>query len=154
MRVTNCSGRSRRPNEPIFDRVMLQRIGLSGVYMGTVTFAVFHQLLAAGVSVSFAQNAALLLMVLFENVQVFNSRSETWSIVRQGLFGNHFLIVAVILAQGVHIAALYNPTLQRILHLQPVTSALWAVLLGLALSLILVMEFEKCLRRWLRSNPG
>jgi Ca2+-transporting ATPase len=40
---------------------------------------VFQWLLQAGFSVDEARNSTLLLMVLFENVNVFNSRSETRS---------------------------------------------------------------------------
>lgn len=87
----------------------------------------------------------LLLMVLFENVHALNSRSETVSVFRQGLFSNRFLILAILGAQAIHIAAMYTPGLSAILQVEPVTLWQWAQLLMIALVLIVVDELHK---RW------
>ena len=85
----------------------------------------------------------LLLMVLFENVQVLNSRSETVSIFHQGLFSNRFLIFAILGAQAIHIGAMYTPGLRELLRVVPVTPCQWAQLLLVALVLIAVDEVHK-----------
>jgi len=66
----------RSPKEPIFNPLMLRRIFVGGLYIGVVSFVLFYFLLQHGESVESARNIILLLMVLFENVHVFNARTE------------------------------------------------------------------------------
>jgi Ca2+-transporting ATPase len=82
-------------------------------------------------------------MVLFENVHVLNSRSETLSILRQYFFGNPILIFGMLGAQAIHIGAMYTPGLRDVLQVEPVSIAQWTQLLGIALSLIIVDELHK-----------
>ena len=133
----------RKPDEPIFDRLMIQRVVINAIFMGSVAFAVFYWQLMQGVQEDSARNTTLLLMVLFENVHVFNSRSETVSIFRQNLFGNPLLLFGMLTAQCVHIAAMHLPGISVILGLEPVSFALWSQLLGVALSLIIIDELHK-----------
>ncbi|NOR39940.1 MAG: haloacid dehalogenase, partial [Gammaproteobacteria bacterium] len=90
-----------------------------------------------------ARNMTLLLMVLFENVHVLNSRSETVSIFRQGVFGNRFLVFAILGAQAIHIGAMYTPGLRDVLQVAPVSLQQWTQLLMIALVLIVVDELHK-----------
>ena len=133
----------RRPGEPIFDKVMLQRVFHSVVVMGGGGFAVFWWLTANGYGIEAARNLLLLLFVLFENFQTLNSRSEHLSVFRQSLASNPFLVVSVFAAQGVQIAAMHLPGLSDILRIAPVSWQEWAVLIPLASTLLIVMEFEK-----------
>ncbi|MBI1986607.1 MAG: HAD-IC family P-type ATPase, partial [Rhodospirillales bacterium] len=71
--------RPRPPDQPIFDRLMIEQTALSGALMGAVAFAFFWWLLRTGVDEFQARNLMFLLMVVFENVHVFNCRSETRS---------------------------------------------------------------------------
>ena len=64
----------RRPKEPIFDRVMIRRIVHSALVMGVGGFAIFYWLSAQGYGEEQSRNLLLLLFVLFENFQTFNSR--------------------------------------------------------------------------------
>ncbi len=133
----------RRPNERIFDRVMLQRIVHSTVVMGGGGFALFWWLLAHGYDIEAARNQVLLLFVLFENFQVLNSRSEHLSVFRQPFSSNPFLIASVFGATGLHLAAMYLPGLSGILRIAPVAPAEWGALIAIASLLFVVMEFEK-----------
>ena len=85
-------------------------------------------------------------MVLFENIHIFNCRSEIRSFYRVPLRANPVLIVAVVLSQGVHILAMYLPGLSEVLKVQPVDLVSWMILLGMALSILLVMEMYKHVR--------
>jgi magnesium-transporting ATPase (P-type) len=125
---------------------MVERVLVSALVMGPLAFAVFWWQMESGMSESGARNMTLLLMVLFENVHVLNSRSETSSIFRQGLFGNRFLLAAILCAQGIHIGAMYTPGLRNLLELMPVTQDQWMRLLLVALLLIIVDEVHKYYR--------
>ncbi|WP_159593741.1 cation-translocating P-type ATPase [Chelativorans xinjiangense] len=133
----------RKPGEPIFDRVMIRRVLHSTAVMGLGGFALFWWLLEGGTDPETARNLLLLLFVLFENFQTFNSRSEHHSIFRRGFLSNRFLILGVIAAQALHIGAMYMPGLSDTLALAPVSLAEWAWLLLAASTLLAVMEFEK-----------
>ena len=133
----------RRPKEPIFDRVMIRRIWHSTLVMGVGGFATFYWLLEHGYGEEEARNLLLLLFVLFENFQTFNSRSEHHSIFRQPFLANPLLILSVIGAQALHVAAMHTPGLDETLRVAPVSLAEWSVLLLVASMLLVVMEFEK-----------
>ncbi len=136
----------RPPGEPIFNRLMVERVVLSALMIGIVSFLLFRHLLAAGYSVDQARNGTLLLMVLFENVHAFNSRSETCSLFRQNPLTNPLLLFGVLGAQLIHIAAMYLPWIRDILAVQPVSLQNWLLLLVLAISLAAVMEVHKAVR--------
>ncbi len=137
----------RPPKETIFNRLMLERVLINALVMGSLAFAVFVWSLNQGMSEEAARNITLLLMVLFENVHVLNSRSETQSIFKQYFFGNPLLLFGMLAAQGIHIAAMYTPGLSDVLQMEPVTLQQWAVLLSIALILIVVDEGHKLLKR-------
>lgn len=133
----------RKPGETIFNRLMIERVIVNAVVMGCLAFAVFYLQIASGASEYSARNVTLLLMVLFENVHVFNSRSETLSIFRQPFFGNPLLLFGMLTAQFIHILVMQSPLFQRVLQVEPVSIELWGQLLGVALLLVVVDELHK-----------
>ena len=136
----------RPPREAIFNRIMLERVILSALVIGVVSFGLFRYLLEQGFSLEQSRNSTLLLMVLFENVHAFNSRSESLSIFRHSPLRNMLLLVGTVIAQLVHVGAMYTPWLGNVLGASPVSFEQWLTLLGLALSVMLVMELHKWIR--------
>lgn len=136
----------RPPEQPIFDRPMIEQTAISGAFIGVVAFAFFHWALAAGWSEAEARNVMLLLMVFFENVHVFNCRSETRSVLRVPIGANPLLVAAVVATQSIHIGAMYVPGLNNVLGIAPVSVETWLSVAPIALSLILVMEVYKAFR--------
>jgi len=137
----------RPPEERIFNRPMIERVVLSALVIGGLAFVAYHWLLARGYAVEDARNSVLLLMVLFENVQAFNSRSETLSVLGHNPLRNKLLLFGTIAAQLVHIGAMYTPGLREVLGVQPVPLEHWAELLALALVMLIAMELHKAYRR-------
>ena len=133
----------RKPQEPIFNRLMLRRILHTTIVMGGGGFIIFWWLLQQGYEVNHARNLSLLLFVLFENVQCLSSRSERHSIFQQSFWRNPFLIFIVIATQIAHISALYVPVLANTLHLTPVSFTEWLWLLLAASLVLVVMEIDK-----------
>jgi Ca2+-transporting ATPase len=139
----------RRPTESIFNRIMIERVVVSALVIGLMSYGLFQFLLAQGYGLDEARNGTLLLMVLFENVQVFNSRSETRSAFVHNPLRNPILLFGTIAAQLVHIGAMYTPWISDVLQIQPVAFDHWLELLVMALSLLLVIELHKAwLGRW------
>jgi len=137
----------RPPGERIFNRQMIERVLLSALVIGGLTFGAYWWMLAQGHTVADARNGALLLMVLFENVQAFNSRSETRSALTHNPLRNPLLFFGTLAAQLVHIGAMYTPGLRDVLGVQPISLASWVELLGLALVLLAALELHKAWRR-------
>ena len=133
----------RDPDEPIFNRLMIERVTVNAVVMGCLAFAVFYWQINMGTDEVAARNITLLLMVLFENVHVFNSRSERISIFRQNFFGNPLLLFGVLGSQAIHIIAMHTPGLNSVLQIEPVSPELWSQLLSVSLILIIVDETHK-----------
>jgi len=136
--------RKPRPvNEPIFDRLMLQRVALNALVTGIAGFCLFYTLLAAGATVEEARNLVLLLLVCFETAQVLVSRSETRSVFCQSLRSNPLLWVGMVVSQLVHVVAMHVPWMQEILHITPVSGRVWAGVTLAAMLLLLVNELYK-----------
>jgi len=133
----------RPPQEAIFNRLMIERVVLSALLIGIAAFVIFSLLLELGYSLDAARNQTLLLMVLFENIHVFNSRSETLSAFRHNPLRNPFLLVGTLAAQLIHILAMYTPGISDILRIAPVSLLDWSELLLVAFSALVVMELHK-----------
>ena len=138
----------RRPAEPVFNRLMLERVLLGGIWMAMLGFAAYAWLLDAGVAVPHARNALMLLMVLLQNVDAFNARSETVSIFRIPLSRNPLLAIGVATALLLHVTAMHVPLLQQLLELGPLPASAWLTLGFVSLSLLLAMELQKISWRW------
>ena len=138
--------RPRPPGERVFDRLRIERVLISAMVMGGTAFLLFRALLGVGMDVDSARNSVLLLMVLFENVHVFNSRSETRSAFLHNPLRNPLLLIGTLAAQLAHIGAMYAPWLSDVLHISPVSPGHWAELLAMALVALAAIEAHKLLK--------
>jgi Ca2+-transporting ATPase len=135
--------RPRPPDEPIFNRLMIERTVVAATVMGVVGLGAFGWMIARGWSEHAARNALLLLLVLFENIHIGNCRSETRSALRLSPLRSPFLLAGALTALLVHVVAMYLPLGQRVLGTEPVGLTTWVALLALALSVFLAMEVHK-----------
>jgi magnesium-transporting ATPase (P-type) len=106
-------------------------------------FGLFQWLLDAGWGETEAHNVLLLFMVLFENVQIGNCRSETISAFRLSPLRSPILLAGTVAALGLHVAMMHLPLGQQLLGTRPVDLNTWAILIPLALVILVVMEIQK-----------
>jgi magnesium-transporting ATPase (P-type) len=141
----------RRPPRPrresIFDGLMVSRGLLAGLWMSALGLGAFLWMLRTGRPIDEARNTLLLLMVLMQNIDAINARSETVSVLRLPFRRNPLLLCGVAAALGLHVYAMYAPWLQQTLHVAPPTAAQWIALPLLAITLMVVMEAQKAWRR-------
>jgi P-type Ca2+ transporter type 2C len=142
----------RDPQERIFNGLMVQQTMVSGITIGLIAFFTWWWLQGAGWEAGEARNLLLLLMVLLENVHVFNCRSEYDSAFRVPLSRNWLLVGGVLAAQGIHIASMYIPFMRGVLGVSPVSFLQWLYMFLLALILLAVMEVFKLVKRRLRKS--
>ena len=133
----------RDPDERIFDRLMVERTVVGALVMGLVGFGAFTWWLDQGLSEAATRNSLLLLMVLFESVHIGNARSEVRSVVRLSPLRSPVLLVGAVAAFLLHVLALYVPPAQAVLGTMPVGRSTWALVAGLALTLLVAMELHK-----------
>ncbi len=137
----------RPPNEPIFNRIMVERVALSAVVMGGIAFAFYINMMETGIPHPYAQNKTLLLMVLFENIMIGNCRSEIRSAFSISPLKNPLLITGTIIAQLIHLAAMHSVWFGPMLAVQPVSLGEWAISLMLASCALVTMEIHKYFKR-------
>ena len=138
----------RSPNEAIFNKLMIQRVSLSALVIGSTAFLVFNWMLNQGYTIEQSRNGILLLMVLFENVHVFNSRSELQSAFVHNPLRNPLLLFGTLAAQLIHITAMYTPVLNDILNIEPISLIEWLNLLQIAFIALLASELHKQFWKW------
>ena len=109
----------RPTREPIFNRLMIERGVLAGLWMSALGLALYVWMLNSGRPLDEARNALLLLMVLMQNVDAINARSETISVLRLPLHNNPVLMAGISVALGLHVIAMYVPWLQGVLAVSP-----------------------------------
>ena len=136
----------RKPEEGIFNALMIQETLLSGVLMGIIAFGTYFWLLSSGWDEFAARSVLVLLMVLLENFHAINCRSEFRSFFRVPLSNNYYLIIGILFAQGIHIAAMTNPVMQDLLGIGPVNLTTWVILLALASLVVIGMELFKLVK--------
>jgi magnesium-transporting ATPase (P-type) len=140
--------RPRRPDEKIFDSRMISQTLVSGLAIGVLAFASWYWLVRIQLAEeASARNLVLLLMVLLQNVHVFNCRSESTSAFKVPLRRNVILVFGVLAAQGIHIASMHLPFMQSILGTEPVLFTQWMAAFSLASIVLLVMEGFKLIQR-------
>lgn len=141
----------RSPREGVVSRVLWERTALAAVVMAAGTLLVFQLELDAGIDQ--ARSAALTAMVVFQALHVGNARSETLSVFAKSPFSNRFLLAGTLIALALHTAALYLPATQFALSLAPLDWQTWLEIVVLALSVVVVVELHKLLRRPVGGRP-
>lgn len=135
----------RSPNESIFDRLMIERLAVSVSVVGIGGFLTFFGSLQLGWTVEDARNLLLLVLVLFENFHVGNCRSETKSAFVSSPFRSPILFFGTVAALLMHVAGMYVPFLQRVLHTNPASAAMWCAAFLIALTVLPSIELHKWL---------
>jgi Ca2+-transporting ATPase len=142
----------RRPPRPIdegvLNRNLIERLAIVGIWLTMGTLGIFYWVLQVDGGIDLARVAGLTTLVLFQMIHVFNCRSEEVSIFKKNLLGNKVLLAGVSASLLVHIAALYMPWTQKLLHLQPLPWQVWIASIAVAATAIIVNELHK----WLRSR--
>lgn len=140
----------RAPDEPIFNRLMLERVGVAVLVVGFGGFLVYDIATRLGMSVEHARNLLLLVMVLFENFHVGNCRSEARSAFAISPLRSPVLFFGTLGAFLVHVLGMYVPFLQEVLGTEPVDVKMWGIAFGVSILIVPAVEFHKWL--WSRRS--
>jgi Ca2+-transporting ATPase len=144
----------RPKKEPVISRLMVQRLILIGIVLGIGTLGVFMWQLQQGTGLDHARTMALTTMVLFQLFNIFNIRSETRSAFAMNPLSNPFLFFSIVASVIAQVIVVYWPPLEMIFRLTPLSLNDWLVILPVAASVVLVVEIDKALRKWLERRAA
>ena len=137
----------RDPQEGIMSRLLIQRTILVGLVIAAGVVWNYMAALRDGGSLENARTVAVTTMVFFQFFQAWNSRSEYESVFRMNPLGNPFLFYSMIAAFIAQLAFIYAPPLQWIFRTVPLTGTEWLRVLSVSVTVVLVVEIDKWLRR-------
>lgn len=143
----------RDPQEGIISELLWWRTLITGLVMALGTLAMFRWELERSDSLTAAQTVALTTMVTFMALQAGNARSDDRSVFTVPLRDNPFLLLATAGSFVVHFGALYFPGTQYVLQVQPLDLDAWVRIVAVAATVLIVVEIEKAVRRWM-SGPA
>ena len=128
-------------------RTLIERTVLVSLLISVGVLWEFWQALEQGASLEKARTLAMTTMVFFQFFQAWNSRSEYQSIFRLSPVSNPFLFYGMIAAVLSQLVVVYVPSLQWVFRTEPINGAEWLQILLLALTVVVVVETDKWLRR-------
>ncbi len=143
----------RQSGSSLFDRVILTRILIVSSVMATTTLYLFY--LNVGGDMTKAWTISLTMLTAFQALNIYNVKSHYKSIFSKSTFNNKFLILGSLTAIALHLFAIYNPFMQRILSTTSLGVRDWLIIIPLALIIIVVEEIRKFIYRnyFMKLNP-
>jgi Ca2+-transporting ATPase len=127
-------------------RMILSSLGL-GLLIALQSLGVIHWALNEGMPLMKIQTLIFTLVVISLMFNAFNWRSEKSSVFSLGLFTNRSLIYAVLSTVLLQLAAIYIPILQTAFRTVPLSLSDWGIIIPLASTTLIVMEFAKYLEQ-------
>jgi len=94
-----------------------------------------------------AQTMVFITLVLAELVNAFNCRSDYLSLFTVGVWGNRFLILAVLVSLAMMVMVIEWDPLSHLFHTTPLRWQDWGLAAGLSLTLVPVVELTKWIVR-------
>lgn len=138
----------RDPKESLFDKLLIQEIVLSGLFIGIIVFSIWVYLLdVVHMDVALARGYVMALMVFMQNIHVFNCRSEYQSTFKIKLFSNWFVPFAVFSSISLQILIMEVPFLSTLMKTESIPWQHLLLLLTASLPIIVVMELFKFFKR-------
>jgi Ca2+-transporting ATPase len=128
-------------------RVLIERTILVGLLISAGVIYSFIHAAEGEVSLDRARTVAVTTMGFFQFFQAWNSRSESQSIFQVSFFGNPWIVYGLIASILAQLASIYVPILQWVFKTEPLTLLEWTKIAAMSLTVILLVEADKGLRR-------
>ena len=139
----------RKPRDPragVFTRPLVMLLLAGGLWSAAINLGLFAWLLKSGRPLAEAMAMTFVSLVLIQFFKAYNYRSDRFSVLRRP-FANRWLNLAVGWELALLALILYTPSLQGPFGTFSFTSTDWAVTVGLALTVVPVLEAVKWLER-------
>lgn len=138
----------RSASEPLFDIRLIKSIIISGISIGLIIFIVWYYLINyINMEIATARGYIMALMVFIQNIHVFNCRSERNSTFSISLSSNYLIVGGVIISIILQIIIMEVPYLSQLLKTTSIPIIHLFILLAIASSILIIMEFYKIIER-------
>jgi magnesium-transporting ATPase (P-type) len=137
----------RRPNAPVLDAVLIERVVLVGALMLLGAFGMFLLALERGLMMAEARTIAVNVFVAIEMAYLFNCRSLTLPLHRVVAFSNPWVWWGAGLTLLLQLVFTYSPLFHSAFGTAPISLRAWLEISALALVALGCVEVEKHLRR-------
>lgn len=136
--------RPRPPGQALLSGFFVWRVLMVSLLMMAGALGLFLWEMNSGGSVETARTLAVNAVVMAEMFYLLNSRSILASVVnREGLTGNHYVLLAIALCIPLQLAFTYAPFMQGIFGSTDLSAGDWIKVLGAGLLVFVVAELEK-----------
>jgi Ca2+-transporting ATPase len=139
----------RRPRDPragVFTRPVVTLLICGGLWSALVNFGLFGGLLAAGRPLEEAMAMTFVSLVLIQFFKAYNYRSDRHSVLRRP-FANRWLNLAITWEVALLLVVIYLPALQGPFGTFNFALMDWALLIGISLTILPVLETVKWMAR-------
>ena len=137
----------RGKEEPLFSKAFSRRLAWQGALVGGITLLAYGLGFHLTGTFAVANTMAFATLTFSQLFHAFDVRSETTPLFRLGWFSNPAMNRAFLAGAALQGAVLLAPPLQGVFAVVPMDLAQWGIVLGLALTPLVVCEIEKALRR-------
>lgn len=138
-------GNFERPKKYLVDKLMMQRMFFMAVPMMIGTLFLFREYFEGDMIK--AWTISLTTLSVFQWFNAWNSRHESKSIFQMNPFSNKFLVGATMIIICLHLFAVYNPLMQKLLKTTSLELSEWLIIVPISASIVLVEEIRKFIYR-------
>ncbi|WP_346344642.1 HAD-IC family P-type ATPase [Sphingomonas sp. dw_22] len=140
--------RPRRPDAPLLSSFLLWRVVLVSVLLAGAALGVFFYALDAGRDIATARTMVVNMLVVGEIFYLFNVRYlHKGSISWRGALGTPAVLAAIGVVVAGQLAFTYAPFMNEIFASRPLSLADGALIVGIGIALMVLLEGEKLLMR-------
>lgn len=134
----------RDSRQPVLMPTFLWRIGYVSLILMVGTFGLFLLDRWLGASIEHARTVAVNTLVMFEIFYLFNARYMEAPVLNlRGLFGNRYVLLAVVLLILFQLAFTYWGPLQMLFGTAALSAGHWLLIVPVASSVLFIVEYEK-----------
>lgn len=133
----------RKKSEPLLNFEIKLLIAAISIVSGVLTLLVFMYVYNVTGDFARASTIAFSILAIDSLIYVFSVRSLRHSILKENIFSNKYLIMAVVVAFVFQLLAIYHPFLQSVLKTVPLDFADWTIIAFICAVELVVIEIVK-----------
>lgn len=137
----------RKTNESLFSKDLIIEVLILGLIISLIVFGVWIYLMKKNVDIVYARSVIMMLMVVIQNINVLNCRSEKKSIFKTSLKTNPLIIFVIIGSILLQILISVIPFTSHIFKIVPLSLITTLKIFGLSLIVIIVFEIYKFIHK-------
>ena len=137
----------RKTSESLFSKDLIIEVLILGLTISLIVFGVWIYLMNKNVDIMYARSIVMMLMVVIQNINVLNCRSEKKSVFKTSLKTNPLIIFVIIGSILLQILISIIPFTANMFKIVPLSFVTILKIFGLSFIVIIVFEIYKFIRK-------